>query len=61
MPFEGNLDYQKVIKKLDEYNYTGSLILEVFNGKYPDMTAEDFLAWAYERLKRISDMSTLMQ
>ena len=45
--------------KLDEYGYAGSLMLEVFNKRAPEyetMSAEEFLATSYDRLKRISEM-----
>lgn len=57
LPFDGNIDYTKVMRKLDEYNYTGSLMLEVFQGstiEYRNMSPEDFIATAYDRIKRIS-------
>lgn len=59
MPFDGNLDYAKVMKKMDEYGYRGALVLETSHGTHPDLSNEEYLALAYERLKRIADMSTL--
>lgn len=56
VPFEGNLDYAKMMRKLDEYNYTLPLILEIDNGRHRDMPEEDFLKMAYERLVKISNM-----
>ena len=56
LPFEGNVDYARIMRKLDEYDYTGSLILEVSNDRHPDMTPEAFLATCYERLKKLSEM-----
>ncbi len=57
LPFEGNIDYEKVIAKLDEYGYAGPLTLEVTNSKYPEYTPEEFLATCYERLQRMSAFS----
>ena len=56
LPFEGNIDYEKVIAKLDEYGYAGPLTLEVTNSKYPEYTPEEFLATCYDRIKKISEM-----
>lgn len=59
IPFDGNLDYKKVMKKMDKYGYRGALILEVSNGRHLDMPHDEFLSMCYERLKRISDYSEL--
>lgn len=58
LPFDGNYDYEQMMRKLDEYNYTGSLMLEVSHKKeeYAHLSAEEFLATAYERIKKISEM-----
>lgn len=56
LPFEGNLDYAKTMRKLDEYGYSGALVLEVGNERYSDMTPEAFLATCYDRIKKISEM-----
>ena len=60
LPFEGNLDYQKVMDKMDEYGYRGALVLEVGGGQYPDLSPMEFAKTAFERVKRISDMSSLV-
>lgn len=58
LPFEGNLDFEKMVRKLDEYGFAGSLNLEVGNDRhgYDAMTPEAFLATCYERAKKISEM-----
>lgn len=59
LPFDGNVDYQKMMRKLDEYNYEGSLMLEVFNTaseEYGKLTAEQFIQTSFDRLKKISEM-----
>ena len=58
LPYDGNLDYHKMMQKLDEYGYTGSLMLEVFNSSRPEYeqkTAWEFIKTAYERLERIQN------
>ena len=59
LPFDGSCDYARIMHKLDEYGYSGTLMLELFNSRAPEyeaMTPEEFLATSYERLKRISEM-----
>ena len=58
LPFDGTYDYEQMMRKLDEYGYTGSLMLEVFQGQanYRQMSHEDFLATCYERVLKISQM-----
>lgn len=59
LPFDGSVDYVRMMRKLDEYNYEGSLMLEVgykSRGMYLHMTEEDFLKEAYNRIKKISEM-----
>ena len=47
-----------MMRKLDEYGYSGSLMLEVGQNRpeYRAMSHEDFLATCYERIKKISMM-----
>jgi sugar phosphate isomerase/epimerase len=47
-----------MMRKLDEYGYGGSLMLEVFQNtdEYKRMSHEQFLATCYERIKKISQM-----
>jgi len=58
LPFDGTYDFERMMRKLDEYGYEGSLMLEVSQGKtpYKNMTHEEFLTTAYERIKKISEM-----
>ncbi len=60
LPFDGNVDYRKMIDKLDEYDYRGSLMLEVFDGmsrKYLDWGREKFVKEAFERVSKINSFS----
>ena len=56
LPFDGNIDYEKMMRKLDEYDYKGSLMLEVFSGPYPNLSPDEFIKTAFERIKKISLM-----
>ena len=58
LPFDGTCNYEKMMHKLDEYGYTGTLMLEVWQNteEYKKMSHEDFLKTCYERILRISKM-----
>ena len=58
LPFDGNYDFKKMMRKMDEYGYTGTLMLETgnWNERYADIPPEKFLQTAYERIKKISEM-----
>ena len=56
MPFEGNIDYARCMSDINKYGYKGALVLELKNTRYENMTNEEFLATAYERLKKISEL-----
>lgn len=54
LPFEGTLDYERMMRKLDEYGFGGALILEVDNSRHMELSHEDFLATCFERIEKIS-------
>ncbi len=59
LPFDGTCRYEPLIRKMDQYGYTGSLMLEVFDSVHPDylaMTPEAYIQTCYERIKTISEM-----
>ena len=58
LPFDGNYEYEPMMRRLDAYGYTGSLTLEVSRSvsNYKEMSNEEFLATCYERIKKISEM-----
>ena len=59
LPFDGNFNFEQMIRRMDKANYTGSLTLEVFNTMRPDytqLTPEEFITTCYERVKKISEM-----
>jgi len=62
LPFDGTFDYHTMMGKLDKYGYTGPLVLEVFRGArgdYKNLSAEEFLTTAYDRIKRIYQLNQL--
>lgn len=59
LPFDGNIDYAHIMRKLDEYGYTGPLTLEVGVGaaeKYQKMSPREFLKDSFARLQKIAAM-----
>ena len=56
LPFEGNVDYESMMKKLNKYGYKGSLILEISMNKSLDISKSEWLDDVYSRLLRISHM-----
>ena len=59
LPFDGTCDYGRMMRQMNAYGCEAPLMLEVFSSKHPSYAAlshEEFLATAYERLKRISEM-----
>lgn len=58
LPFDGTYDYEQMMRKLDEYGYSGSLMLEVTQNReeYIKMTHEEFLSTCFERISKISKM-----
>ena len=57
LPFDGNIDFAAVKRKLDLNGYQGSLMLEVFNhGNYTTLSPKEFIQIAYERIEKISKL-----
>ncbi len=59
LPFDGDYNYERMMRQLDYYEYTGTLMLEVFNERHPDylkMSADEFISTAYKRILKISKM-----
>ena len=59
LPFDGTMDYERMMRDFDKYGFEGALVLEVNNvvkPEYKEMTHEEFLATCYARIKKISEM-----
>ena len=59
LPFDGSIDYQSMMRRLESYGYQGPLMLEVFRAAredYASLAPKEFLATAYERIRRISEL-----
>ena len=59
LPFDGNLDYADMVRRLDAVGYTGPIMLEVFNTTKPEykaMTQDEFFSECAKRAKKIAEM-----
>ena len=56
LPFEGTVDFEKMMRKLEKYSFDGALILEVNNSRHLEWSQEEFLNSCYERLKKIAEI-----
>ncbi len=65
LPFDGDIDFQTVMDKINTRGYRGSLMLEAFNGSpygedpfpaYKKLSAEAFIRLAFERATTLSKM-----
>ncbi len=59
LPFDGNIDYADLMRRMDRVGYEGTLMLEVFRSgreEYCAMSPQDFVAECYKRISRIRDL-----
>lgn len=56
LPFDGNIDFTRMMRGLDKANFTGTLMLEVHNKNYAEWTDDTFLKEAFARIERISKL-----
>ena len=59
LPFDGTYNYEAMMRRLDKYSYSGTLMLEVFmfrSEEYEKLTVEQFLALAYEKAKKLASL-----
>ena len=59
LPFDGNIDYADIARRLHEAEWNGTLMLEIYDKCRPDyreMGNEAFLKTAFERIERISKL-----
>ena len=58
VPFDGEIDYVDMMKRLRQTPYSGALTLEIDQkAPYLEKSHEEFLQIAYERIKRISTLA----
>lgn len=56
LPFDGDIDWADVVKKITVTGYQGAATLEPMNWDYEDLSIQEFLNLAYQRAKKIDDM-----
>ena len=57
LPFDGTLDWDKVIKDLKDNNYNGPITMELcYRNKYEEMSVEDFYKKGYELGLKLSEL-----
>lgn len=59
LPFDGNIDWSVVMKEISETNYLGAIAIEAMNWDYVELSAENFLHKAFQRVKRLEALKTL--
>lgn len=57
IPFDGNIDYNRKVELIKKYNYSGTLMLEVFaNDFYKGVTKEEYLQKAAKAAKALAQI-----
>ena len=59
LPFDGNIDYADMMRRLNEAEFAGTLMLEIYDSRRPDYRKignKAFLQAAFERAQRISKL-----
>lgn len=56
LPFDGNIDWYKVMKNIADTAYKGATALEPMNWGYEHLSIREFLDKAYEKAKRLETM-----
>lgn len=59
LPFDGNIDWTDVMKKIALTGYQGPTTLEPMNWDYEDLSIQEFLDCAYQKAKQLNDMREL--
>ena len=58
LPFDGTIEWEKVITKIAQSGYTGSIAIEASNTGYENLTPEEYLKKAFERAKMLEKFLT---
>jgi Sugar phosphate isomerases/epimerases len=56
LPFDGNICWPAVMKKISETAYNGATALEPMNWGYENLSIQEFLSRAYEKAKELEKM-----
>ena len=56
LPFDGNLDWETITRKLKSIGYNGAVTLEPMNWDYMHLGIRDFLCLAYKKAKKLEQL-----
>jgi len=56
IPFDGMLDWSRIMEQVAETRYTGATAIEAMNWCYPHLTAHEYLYKAYESAARLEEL-----
>ena len=59
LPFDGNINWPMVMKKIALTEYKGATTLEPMNWGYENLSIQEFLSRAYEKAKKLDAMRVL--
>lgn len=59
LPFDGNIDWSTIMKKIAFTGYKGATTLEPMNWGYENLSIEEFLSRAYKKVKKLDDLRTV--
>lgn len=59
LPFDGSIDWNKVMKKISHTGYKGVTALEPMNWDYEDISIQEFLSHAYQKAKKLDAMRSV--
>ena len=59
LPFDGNIDWEEVMKKITLTGYQGATTLEPLNWDYEDLSIQEFLDCAYQKAKELDGLRNL--
>ena len=59
LPFDGNINWMSVMKKISLTGYQGATTLEPMNWDYENLSIQEFLDRAYQKAKQLHDMRAL--
>lgn len=58
LPFDGNIDWPRIMGEIGETGYSGPISLEPMNCGYEDMDIKEFLRLAYERAVKLKNIGS---
>ena len=61
LPFDGNADWDMLMRSVADTGYAGATSLEPMNWDYTDITIEEFLHKAYIKASRLDDMRKMKE